>query len=148
MNLKVEVVRSNAKRKSYMKEKYQGGFIMMMSRLGILKLIFLLLGIGITVVLIGLPRSGSSGLTVEASAQRKGSVVYAASCVSCHAANGSGSTRRGKRKGAKDLRKSKISLARGISIITNGKSKMPKFKDALTKAEIKAVNRYVRRFRQ
>ena len=121
---------------------------MRMSRPKILKLVFLLLVIGITIGVIGLARSASSGIAVEASAQRKGYTIYAASCISCHAADGSGSTRRGKRKGAKDLRKSKISVGRGISIITNGKSKMPQFKDKLTKAEIKAVNRYVRRLRQ
>ena len=79
--------------------------------------------------------------------ERSGAAVFAASCTSCHGANGSGNTRRGKRKGAKDLRKSRISAARGIRIITNGKGKMPSFKGSLSADEIKRVNIYVRGLR-
>ncbi|MDH3529439.1 MAG: cytochrome c [Acidobacteriota bacterium] len=79
--------------------------------------------------------------------QRSGAAIYASSCTSCHGADGSGNTRRGKRKGAKDLRKSRISTARGISIITNGKGKMPAFESTLSAQEISRVNTFVRGLR-
>ncbi|NNE68621.1 MAG: cytochrome c [Pyrinomonadaceae bacterium] len=87
-------------------------------------------------------------LAAEFNPQRTGAEIYAASCRSCHAANGSGNTRRGKRKGAKDLRSSRISRKRGISIIRNGKGKMPGFKKRLTAKEITRVNNFVRGFRK
>ncbi len=76
-----------------------------------------------------------------------GARIYSESCSSCHGPDGSANTRRGKRKGATDLRKSRISVAKGIRIITNGRGNMPKFKEVLTKEEIVAVNTYVRGFR-
>lgn len=91
--------------------------------------------------------SGIDDVAVASDARDSGAAIYSSSCVSCHATDGSGNTRRGKRKGAKDLRKSRISFSRGISIIKNGKGKMPAFKDTLSADEIKRVNSYVRGLR-
>ncbi len=80
--------------------------------------------------------------------QRSGSAVYAEHCATCHGSDGSANTKRGKRKGASDLRKSRISFSKGIRIITNGKGKMPDLKGELTTKEIRSVNIYIRGFRR
>jgi len=77
-----------------------------------------------------------------------GAEIYERSCTSCHGSDGKANTRRGKRKGAKDLTKSSVSVAMGIKIITYGDGEMPSFKDSLTREEIRAVNSYVRGFRR
>jgi mono/diheme cytochrome c family protein len=76
--------------------------------------------------------------------------IYAASCARCHGADGRAKTAKGKRVGATDFTSGDWNTdeARGIRIITNGKSEMPAFKGKLTPNEIKAVFNYVLRFRR
>ncbi len=76
--------------------------------------------------------------------------VYAASCSKCHGADGRARTAKGKRAGATDFTSSDWNTdeARGIRIITNGKSEMPAFKGKLTTKDIKSVFDYVLRFRR
>ncbi|HUF05001.1 MAG TPA: c-type cytochrome [Aridibacter sp.] len=102
-----------------------------------------LLGIFL-VVLSGWKSSAAPGPLGRA---QSGAAIYSESCASCHGGDGRANTRRGKRKGAKDLTKSRLSRAMGIKIITHGRGEMPAFKDSLSKAEIRAVNEYVRSFR-
>lgn len=79
--------------------------------------------------------------------QKSGAAIYKELCATCHGADGRAKTARGKRKGATDLTKSRISYRRGIQIITDGKSRMPDFAEELSTAEIRRVNSYIRRFR-
>lgn len=77
-----------------------------------------------------------------------GAMIFERACISCHGADGKGKTPRGIRKGAADLTKSKISVAKGRKIIKYGRGSMPEFKDRLTWAEIVRVNSYVRGLRK
>src|SRR5687767_7234935 len=56
--------------------------------------------------------------------------IYAASCARCHGGDGRAKTAKGKRVGATDVTSGDWNTdeARGIRIITNGKSEMPAFK--------------------
>jgi mono/diheme cytochrome c family protein len=76
--------------------------------------------------------------------------IYAAHCAKCHGADGRARTAKGKRAGATDFTGSDWNTveARGIRIITNGKSEMPSFKRKLNANEIKSVFNYVLRFRR
>ena len=74
--------------------------------------------------------------------------IYAAHCAKCHGADGRAKTAKGKRAGATDFTSDgNTDEARGIRIITNGKSEMPSFKKKLTANEIRSVFNYVLRFR-
>lgn len=74
--------------------------------------------------------------------------IYAAHCAKCHGSDGRARTSRGKRAGATDFTGDwNRDEARGVRIITNGKSEMPAFKGKLSAKEIRAVFSYVLRFR-
>ena len=81
-------------------------------------------------------------------AKSDGAGIYQQQCATCHGADGKANTARGKRKGATDLTKSKISAAQGIRIITNGRELMPGFKGTLSEAEIKDVMAFIHGFRK
>lgn len=92
------------------------------------------------------PPSGSQALAA-APPPSGGAEIYAANCAKCHGADGRARTARGKRAGATDFTSDwNRDEARGIRIITNGKSEMPSFKKKLSAAEIRAVFGYVSRF--
>ena len=68
----------------------------------------------------------------------------------CHAANGAGDTPAGKSLKARDLRSAEVQKqtdAQLTTVITNGKNKMPKFGDKLSKDEIAALVAYVRKLK-
>jgi cytochrome c6 len=68
-------------------------------------------------------------------------------CAMCHGADGKGETAIGKRLNVPDLGSSAVqnqSDAELTNIITNGKNKMPKFDDRLTRDEIGEVVKYIR----
>lgn len=76
-------------------------------------------------------------------------------CASCHAKDGSGNTRMGKKSGAKDYRDAKVQAAmkddqalKSVKegAIENGKEKMKPFKDKLTDDDIKALIAHMRTF--
>lgn len=72
---------------------------------------------------------------------------YKAKCAGCHAADGSGSTAVGKALKVTDLRSEdaqKKTDAQLIEITTNGKNKMPAFKDKLKADQIKELVAYIR----
>jgi|SRR5436190_23899892 len=74
--------------------------------------------------------------------------IYTANCAKCHGADGRAKTAKGKRVNATDFTSDwNRDEARGIRIITNGKSEMPSFKNKLSPSEIKSVFNYVLRFR-
>lgn len=75
--------------------------------------------------------------------------IYSANCATCHGRDGRAKTAKGKRLGATDFTSDwNTDEARGIRIITNGRSEMPSFKKKLSAAEIRSVFAYVRRFRR
>lgn len=92
--------------------------------------------------------TGSSKQETVVSAFTSSAQIYAAHCAQCHGANGRAKTAKGKRTGATDFTSDwNTDEARGIRIITNGKSEMPSFKKKLTANEIRSVFNYVLRFR-
>lgn len=73
--------------------------------------------------------------------------LYKSKCAGCHASDGSGSTSVGKALKIGDLRADdtqKKTDAQLIEVTTNGKDKMPAFKDKLTAEQIKSLVAYVR----
>jgi mono/diheme cytochrome c family protein len=76
-----------------------------------------------------------------------GADTYKAKCMMCHAADGSGSTPAGKSMGAIPFTNAalvKASDADLIAATTNGKGKMPAYKNQLTAPQIAAVVAYLR----
>ena len=74
--------------------------------------------------------------------------TYKKSCVTCHAADGSG-TALGKRLHAPDLRTKEVqdkTPAALMQIITTGKANMPAFGTRLTSQQIQQVVDYIRQF--
>ncbi len=72
--------------------------------------------------------------------------VYKARCMSCHAADGSG-TPIGKKMGAHDFRDPEVLKQTNQQLndaITKGKNKMPKYDGKLTADQIKQLVAYVR----
>jgi cytochrome c6 len=80
-------------------------------------------------------------------AQSGGADTYKAKCAMCHAADGTGSTPAGKALKAASFKDPAIVKAPDsdlITIVTNGKNKMPAYKGKLTDAQIKAAIAYIR----
>ena len=82
---------------------------------------------------------------------------WSKNCASCHAMDGSGSTRMGRQVGAKDYRDAKVqaemkddaalkALKDGIQ--AKGKEVMKPFKDKLTEDELKALVAHMRTFKK
>lgn len=103
--------------------------------------IFIILGFGLF-VLVFVAASSKNRMTVVQA--KDGASIYASSCARCHGGDGRGQTAKGRQTGAKDLTKSMPTEARGIRSITNGKGKMPAFKNSLSAEEIRAVWNYIR----
>jgi len=80
-------------------------------------------------------------------AQGSGADTFKAKCAMCHGADGSASTGMGKTMGLKPLSSPEVqgmSEADLVTLITNGKGKMPAYKGKLTDDQIKAVAAYVK----
>jgi mono/diheme cytochrome c family protein len=105
--------------------------------------IFIISG-AVLFVLVFAAASSKNRMTVVQA--KDGASIYAASCARCHGGDGRGQTAKGRQTGAKDFTSSKWipNEARGIRAITNGKGKMPSFKNTLSAEEIRAVWNYVR----
>ena len=105
----------------------------------------------LVVFLLGLVSFATSSTDFPASAEsfQSGAAIYASHCATCHGSDGRARTAKGKRSGATDFTGDwNADEARGIRIITNGKSEMPSFKRKLKANEINAVFNYVLRFRR
>lgn len=79
--------------------------------------------------------------------------IYKAKCKSCHAENGDGKTKTGKKEKIDDMtdpawqkRNSDEEIRKVIAEGTPEKSKMKAFKDKLTPAEIDGLVKYIRTF--
>jgi cytochrome c6 len=85
------------------------------------------------------------GFTSPVAAQ-DGAATYKAKCVSCHAADGSGSAV-GKKLGAHDLRTAdvqKVSDAELSDLIAKGKNKMPAYEKSLKADQIQGLVAFIR----
>lgn len=85
-------------------------------------------------------------LAVPAMAQDDAATLYKQKCVTCHAADGTGSAV-GKKMGAKDLKDPDVvkqSDAELIKTTKEGKGKMPKYEGKLTDDQIKELVKYIR----
>ena len=70
-------------------------------------------------------------------------------CVACHGPDGSGKMPMGLKLGARDLGSpevQKLSDDELLKLVSNGRNKMPPFKDALEPDQIKALVSYIRKF--
>ena len=102
---------------------------------------------GCTYFMIG-PADGPLAPIASVDAFSGPAEIFAANCAKCHGTDGRAKTAKGKRAGATDFTSDwNRDEARGIRIITNGKSEMPSFKKKLSASEIKSVFNYVLRFR-
>ena len=82
----------------------------------------------------------------QARAQTEAEKTYKAKCVTCHAADGSGS-QVGQKLGTHDFRSSQVqgeSEAEIAQIIAKGKNKMPAYEKTLKPDEIKMLAAYVK----
>lgn len=73
--------------------------------------------------------------------------VYKMRCSACHGRDGKANTAMGKKFGIMSYQApevTKMSDAQLIDIITNGKNKMPAFKDKITDEQIRELVKYIR----
>ena len=80
-------------------------------------------------------------------AQSGSEQLYKSKCAMCHSADGSGSSPAGKAMNVPDLRSDavqKMTDAQLTDAITNGKGKMPAYKDKMTADDIKGQVAYTR----
>jgi mono/diheme cytochrome c family protein len=110
-----------------------------------IKLIIALTPIAFVLFVIFAANSNQAIVKVEAFG---GAEVYAQSCSRCHGGDGKSQTGKGKQTHATDLTTSRISDAKGIKIIANGKGSMPGFKGTITDADMAAVMAYTKGFRK
>lgn len=91
---------------------------------------------------------GSAELGVAQTAKNSGADTYKANCVSCHAADGHGSTV-GKSLHAADFHSAQVqqqSDAQLMDVIKNGRGNMPPFGSSLSQEQIAALVKYIRTF--
>ncbi len=69
--------------------------------------------------------------------------IFAAKCQACHGKDGKG-TSVGQKMGAKDLSTLKASESDVAATISNGKGKMPAYKEKLSAEEIQALAKFVK----
>ena len=87
---------------------------------------------------------------ISPAALADGAKTYTAKCANCHGKDGKGETAMGKKKGAKDLGTSKMTVEEIVKVVTEGKANKegkpasPAFKDKLSAEEISAVAAYVK----
>ena len=83
--------------------------------------------------------------------------VYKKNCASCHAADGSGNTKMGKKSGARDYRDAKVqgsfsdsdalkAIKEGVK--KDGKEKMKGYSSKVSDAEAKELVKYIRAFKK
>ena len=87
-------------------------------------------------------------LVISAPAQAQdGASLFKSKCAMCHGPDGGGDTPTGKAMKVRDLRSADVQKqtdAELTGIITNGKNKMPAYKDKLDAAQIKQLVGFVR----
>lgn len=86
-------------------------------------------------------------LLIPAAAFAGGAETYKAKCVTCHSADGSGTSTMGKKLGLRHLGSPEVQAqtdAKLIEITTKGKNKMPAYEGKLSAEDIKAVVAHIR----
>lgn len=104
---------------------------------------------GLLCLLVAFTSAGNSSSGARRTEADGAPELYRTNCAECHGVDGRARTAKGKRTGATDFTGTDWNTdeARGIRIISNGKSSMPRFKGKLTAAEIRSVFRHVLKFR-
>ena len=94
--------------------------------------------------------SASSASNSSISIINSDATIYSRYCARCHGKDGKAQTPKGRQTGATNFTNPKWQAieARGIRTITNGKEKMPAFKDTLSAEQIRSVWNYVRGFKK
>lgn len=80
-----------------------------------------------------------------------GADVFKTKCTACHGADGKGDTLMGKKLNAKDMTSAdvqKLSDTDLSGFISNGKDKMPSYKEKLTADQIQDLVKYIRTFKK
>jgi cbb3-type cytochrome c oxidase subunit III len=91
-------------------------------------------------VVIALASYGDNRVAAQAKASPRS--LYVQNCARCHGLDGKSQTTLGQELGADDISGGE-NAAKIIRTVTNGRSDMPSFKKRLTKAQIRAIARYV-----
>ncbi|MFN2577889.1 MAG: cytochrome c [Pyrinomonadaceae bacterium] len=107
-------------------------------------------GVSAAVLMIGIAKSRqpapSSMTAVDASS------IFNSKCAGCHGKDGRARSRHAKHEHARDLTNAEwqesVSEERIYNSISNGKGKMPAFKNKLSDSQIDELVKYVRRFRK
>jgi len=76
-----------------------------------------------------------------------GAALYKSKCVTCHAADGSGSTPAGKSMKVRDLRSAEVQKQTDLQltdVIAGGKGKMPGYGKQMSTPDIQALIAYIR----
>lgn len=73
-----------------------------------------------------------------------GKEIYTKRCAGCHGADGAGKTTMGEKMGVASLVATKLSAAELQAIISDGRKKMPAYKEKMAADELKAVAEYVK----
>src|SRR2546423_675909 len=75
-----------------------------------------------------------------------GAALYKSKCAACHGADGGGQTPMGKSMKLRDLRSAEVQKMTDkelVTLISDGKGKMPAYKAKMSQAEIDAVVSYI-----
>ena len=73
-----------------------------------------------------------------------GKEIYTKRCAGCHGADGAGKTTMGEKMGVASLVATKLSAAELQAVISDGRKKMPAYKEKMAADELKAVAEYVK----
>jgi len=85
-----------------------------------------------------------AALLAPAAALADAKEVFTKKCAGCHGADGAGKTTMGEKMGVTSLVGTKLSAAELVTVISDGKKKMPAYKEKLSADEVKAVADYVK----
>jgi mono/diheme cytochrome c family protein len=88
---------------------------------------------------------------VFADAGPDGQAIFKAKCAMCHGADGKGQTTMGKNLHLKDMSSDEVQNMKNADmqkVISDGKGKMPAYKDKLDQASIDALIAFIRTFKK
>lgn len=73
-----------------------------------------------------------------------GKELYTKRCAGCHGPDGAGKTTMGQKMGVPSLVGTKLSAAELATVISDGRKKMPAYKEKMAADEVKAVAEFVK----
>jgi cytochrome c6 len=80
-----------------------------------------------------------------------GAALFKTKCAACHGENGAGATTMGKKLGIRDFGSADVQKqtdAQLVTIVKNGKNKMPAYSGKITDAEIATLVAHIRTFKK